>query len=65
MPITVVYASGTPEARTVTTQWHATFSLPALITEPGRTTAYTYDAFGNTLSRTITDTATNKAQLWQ
>ncbi|WP_185545959.1 RHS repeat-associated core domain-containing protein [Variovorax sp. KBW07] len=65
LPTVVVYASGTPDARTVTTQWHATFALPVLVTEAGRTTAYTYDAFGNTLSKTITDTATNKAQLWQ
>ncbi|SOD24121.1 RHS repeat-associated core domain-containing protein [Variovorax sp. YR752] len=65
LPTTVVYASGTPDARTVTTQWHAIFALPMLVTEAGRTTAYTYDALGNTLSKTITDTATNKAQLWQ
>ncbi|MDP9892578.1 RHS repeat-associated protein [Variovorax boronicumulans] len=65
LPTTVVYASGTPDARTVTTQWHSSFSLPALIIEAGRITAYTYDALGNTLSKTITDTATNKAQLWQ
>ncbi|WP_307505982.1 RHS repeat-associated core domain-containing protein [Variovorax sp. W1I1] len=36
-----------------------------MVAEPGRTTAYAYDAFGNPLSKTITDTATNKAQLWQ
>ncbi|KQW56486.1 RHS repeat-associated core domain-containing protein [Variovorax sp. Root411] len=65
LPTTVVYASGTPDAKTVTTQWHTTFSLPVLVTEPGRTTAYTYDAGGNVLSKTITDTVTNKAQLWQ
>ncbi|MGJ7501125.1 RHS repeat-associated core domain-containing protein [Variovorax sp. ZT5P49] len=65
LPTTVIQASGTPDAQTVTTQWHPTFSLPVLITESGRTTAYTYDALGNTLSKTITDTATNKAQLWQ
>ncbi|MGO4608494.1 RHS repeat-associated core domain-containing protein [Variovorax sp. 2RAF20] len=65
LPLTVVRASGAPEAQTVTTSWHPTFSLPALITEAGRTTAYTYDAVGNVLSKTITDTATNKAQLWQ
>ncbi|SEK17388.1 RHS repeat-associated core domain-containing protein [Variovorax sp. OK212] len=65
LPTTVVYASGSPDARTVTTQWHPTFSLPALTVESGRATAYTYDAFGNTLSKTITDTATNKTQLWQ
>ncbi|WP_390349322.1 RHS repeat-associated core domain-containing protein [Variovorax boronicumulans] len=65
LPTTVVHAAGTPDARTTTTQWHPTFSLPALVTEPGRTTAYTYDTVGNTLSKTVTDTATNKAQLWQ
>ncbi|MCR6481151.1 hypothetical protein NU688_33680, partial [Variovorax sp. ZS18.2.2] len=65
LPTSVIYASGAPDARTVTTQWHPIFSLPALITEPGRTTAYTYDAVGNALTKTVTDTATNKAQLWQ
>jgi RHS repeat-associated protein len=65
LPTTVVSASGTPDAKTVTTQWHATFSLPVLVTEAGRTTAYTYDALGNVLTRTVTDTVTNKAQLWQ
>ncbi|MGJ7529172.1 RHS repeat-associated core domain-containing protein [Variovorax sp. GB1P17] len=65
LPINVVYASGTPDAQTVTTQWHATFALPVLVTEAGRTTAYTYDTLGNLLSKTITDTVTNKAQLWQ
>ncbi|WP_431113404.1 RHS repeat-associated core domain-containing protein [Variovorax paradoxus] len=65
LPTSVTRASGTPEAQTVTTQWHPTFSLPALVTESGRTTAYTYDALGNVLTRTVTDTATNQAQLWQ
>ncbi|MDR6453877.1 RHS repeat-associated core domain-containing protein [Variovorax paradoxus] len=65
LPTTVVRAAGTAEALTITTQWHPTFSLPALVTESGRTTAYTYDALGNTLSKTVTDAATNKARLWQ
>lgn len=65
LPTTVVRASGTPEAQTVTTQWHPTFSLPALVTETGRTTAYAYDALGNTLTKTVTDTTSNTAQLWQ
>ncbi|WP_354401745.1 RHS repeat-associated core domain-containing protein [Variovorax sp. OAS795] len=65
LPTTVVSAAGTPEAQTVTTRWHPTFSLPALVTEAGRTTAYTYDALGNTLSKTVTDTATSQARLWQ
>ncbi|MGF6350948.1 RHS repeat-associated core domain-containing protein [Variovorax sp. W2I14] len=58
-------ASGTPEAKTIATQWHSLFSLPTLVTEADRTTAYTYDAVGNALTKTVTDTATSKAQLWQ
>ncbi|MDQ0568350.1 RHS repeat-associated protein [Variovorax paradoxus] len=65
LPTSVTRASGTPEAQTVTTQWHPTFSLPSLVTETGRTTVYTYGALGNVLTRTVTDTATNQAQLWQ
>lgn len=68
LPLTVVRASGKPEAQIVTTSWHPTFSLPALITEAGRTTAYTYDARGNLLTLTVTDTSaspnTNKSWNW-
>ena len=49
-------AVGTPEQRTITTQWHTTFRLRKLITEPGKTTAFTYDAQGRLLTRTETDT---------
>jgi YD repeat-containing protein len=56
--------SGGPQARTITTQWHPTFRLPTLITEPGRTTAFTHDAKGNILTRTITDTATSASRTW-
>jgi YD repeat-containing protein len=66
LPLSVTRAVGTPEAQTVTTQWHATFSLPVLVTESGRTTAYTYDDKGNVLSRAITDTASspNTTRTW-
>jgi RHS repeat-associated protein len=56
---TITRAVGTLEAQTVTTQWHATFSLPVLVTEAGRTTAYAYDDKGNALSQAITDTASS------
>lgn len=46
-------ASGTPEQRTITTQWHATLNLPVLITEPQRKIAMSYDANGRLLSREI------------
>lgn len=65
LPTSVTRASGTPEAQTVSTQWHAAFSLPVLVTESGRTTAYTYDAVGNTLTKTVTDTTSTTARLWQ
>ena len=48
-------AVGTPEERTITTQWHATFRLPERIAKPGKATAFTYDAQGRLLTRTETD----------
>jgi RHS repeat-associated protein len=57
-------AYGTSLARTITTQWHATYRLPTLITEPGKTTTFTYDTSGNVLTKTIKDTALNKLRTW-
>ena len=57
-------AAGRPEAQTSSTQWHPTFRLPALVTDAGRTTAYTYDALGNKLSEIITDTASGQVRTW-
>ena len=51
-------AQGSPQERTVTTQWHSEFNLPLKITEPGRETIFTYDINGNQLSRIIHDTKT-------
>ncbi len=66
LPLSVTRAAGTPEAQTVTTQWHSTFSLPVLVTESGRTTTYTYDDKGNVLSQAITDSASspNTTRTW-
>ncbi|MFC5472330.1 RHS repeat protein [Paraherbaspirillum soli] len=47
-----VEASGTPQARTISTQWHPSFSLPLKLAEPKRVTSYSYDASGNLLSKT-------------
>jgi YD repeat-containing protein len=44
-------AVGTPEERTITTEWHSTFRLPIKITEPGKITNFTYDAQGRLLER--------------
>jgi RHS repeat-associated protein len=59
-------AYGTAQARTITTSWNATWRQPALITEPNRTTGFTYDGLGNVLTRTITDTTVtpNVARTW-
>jgi RHS repeat-associated protein len=57
----VTEAIGKPEARTTTTQWHPTFSLPTLVAEPGRSTAYIYDSVGNLLSRAVTDNSASPA----
>ena len=46
-------AFGTPEARTITTEWHTTYRLPKVITEPLRTITYNYDPQGNLLTQTI------------
>ena len=47
-------ATGTPQARTITTDWHPEFFLPVTVTEPNRITQYTYDAQGRQLSQTVT-----------
>jgi RHS repeat-associated protein len=57
VPTQVVRAASTPVAQTVQTQWHPTLRLPTLVTEAGRTMATTYDAVGNKLTETITDTS--------
>jgi len=47
-------ASGTLQARTITTEWHPTLFLPLVVTEPDRINTYHYDNQGRQLSRTIT-----------
>jgi YD repeat-containing protein len=46
-------ASGTAQARTITTDWHPTLFLPTVVTEPKRITTYHYDDQGRQLSRTV------------
>ena len=53
LELTRIEAVGTPQERTVTTSWHATYRLPLTITEPGRTTTFAYDDNGNLLTKTI------------
>lgn len=49
-------AVGTVYERTLLRTWHPDFRLPLSVTEPGRTTTYTYDTYGNVLTKTETDT---------
>lgn len=68
LPLSTTQAAGRPEAITTNTQWHATLRLPVLVTEPGRTTATSYDTVGNPLSETTTDTtggaSNGQARTW-
>ena len=59
-------AYGTSAARTITTTWDSSWRQPDLITEPNRTTAFTYDSLGNVLTKTITDTTVtpNVSRIW-
>lgn len=41
-----VEAAGTPNARTITTEWHPTWRLPTKIASPGRIDGFTYDDKG-------------------
>lgn len=56
LPTATTEAAGKPEERTTVTTWHPQWRLPVMVTEPGRTTSYTYDSAGNRLTQTITDT---------
>jgi RHS repeat-associated protein len=60
-------------ARTISTSWHPTYRLPASESvyagssatgTPLRTTSYTYDSAGNTLTRTVSDPAASSSRTW-
>jgi|GEM_PF-872552 len=59
LPTSSTEASGTALARTITTSWHASYPLPTQIVRPGLTVDFTYDADGNLLTRTETDTTSH------
>lgn len=50
-------ALGTVNERTIKTEWHPTYPLPSLITEPGRTTGYKYDSHVLVKEISVTDVA--------
>jgi len=55
----IISAFGTADAFTVETIWHPTEPLPAIVTIPGSTTNYTYDANNRIATKTIVDTTTH------
>jgi YD repeat-containing protein len=59
-------AYGTTKVRAAATTWDPTYRLPSVVTESGRTTAYSYDGSGNVLTRTVTDTKStpNVSRVW-
>lgn len=58
-PNAITEAFGTTDARTTNILWHATLDLPTQIDVPGLRTTMTYDASGQMLTRTLTDTTTH------
>ena len=61
-----IEAYGTSRQRTISTQWNTTWRKPSLITDPNRTTGFTYNALGNALTKTVTDTSVtpNVVRTW-
>jgi len=57
-------AVGTPRARTIGTQWQPTLDVPTQVDELGRRTTFTYDGYGNPLTKTVTDTAAGTSRTW-
>lgn len=64
LPLTVTEASGRPESRATTIQWHPTFALPTQASQPGKTLTYSYDGAGNRTGKTELDTVTGQARTW-
>lgn len=52
--LTRTEAAGTPQQRTITTEWHPEYHLPLKRVEAGRVTSYTYDGQGRVISQTTT-----------
>jgi RHS repeat-associated protein len=68
LPLVVNRAPGYPGSQSTSIQWHAVFSLPVLVTRSGGlSTAYTYDAQGNVLTRTVADSSVSPGtvKVWQ
>ena len=60
LPTTIDEAVGSSVARTTTIAYDSTWvHLPASVTTSGLTTSFTYDSYGEVLTKTLTDTTTS------
>lgn len=50
--------------RKISTLWHSNYRLPTQIDQAGQRLSFSYDATGNLLQKTITDTATQQSRSW-
>jgi YD repeat-containing protein len=57
LQISRIEAFGTPNARKISTVWHAEYNKPIQIFKPLQITTLTYDASGNVLTRSIQSTS--------
>ena len=58
-------AVGTPQERTITTQWSpSSLNLPTRVITPEKTTDYTYNTGGKVLTKTETDPDTSQTRTW-
>lgn len=55
-------ASGTPQARTISTVWHPAYRLPSQVVDGSRTFTFAYDAGGNLTSAKVATSTENR--LW-
>src|SRR5262249_5711961 len=65
-PVRVTEAAGTPRARATVIDWDSARNLPRKVVTSGLTAEFQYDALGNLLRRTDTDTASGEkhARTW-
>ena len=57
-------AVGTPQERTITTQWNTSHMVPTQVVTPEKTIDYTYTTDGLMLTKTETDPDTNQTRTW-
>jgi RHS repeat-associated protein len=57
--IGILEGTYTAQQRLTYIVYNATWNVPATVYQPGKTTAYVYDAYGRLTSVTVTDTATS------